>query len=75
MAMKELEFLTGSPPRWAKIWVSHMGRPDLADSTVPCPFCGRPLKTARAKQCQHCLMDWHDAKKPKSTRRAIDLTP
>ena len=66
MAMRELEFLTGAPTRWAKIWVLHSGRADAVDSTAPCPFCGRPLKTARARQCAHCLMDWHDPKNPRS---------
>jgi hypothetical protein len=26
----------------------------------PCPFCGKPLPTNRAKQCPHCGADWHD---------------
>jgi hypothetical protein len=26
----------------------------------PCPYCGEPLRTARATQCRKCLMDWHD---------------
>jgi hypothetical protein len=25
-----------------------------------CPFCGKELRTSRAKQCFHCHKDWHD---------------
>jgi hypothetical protein len=28
--------------------------------TAPCPYCGQPLRTARAKQCRHCKKQWHD---------------
>jgi hypothetical protein len=27
---------------------------------APCPYCGEPLRTAFAKQCRHCGVDWHD---------------
>jgi HEAT repeat protein len=30
------------------------------EETAPCPYCGQPLRTSIAKQCRHCLMDWHD---------------
>ena len=28
--------------------------------TPPCPYCGEPLVTAKAKQCRHCFADFHD---------------
>ena len=27
---------------------------------TPCPYCGQPLRTPKAKQCRDCGMDWHD---------------
>jgi hypothetical protein len=33
------------------------------ESTIlPCPYCGKPLKTKLAKMCFHCGLDWHDPK-------------
>lgn len=29
------------------------------ECTTPCPFCGEPLRTPRARQCRHCGRDWH----------------
>ena len=65
LAMAELRFATGCSPFWAKIWVTHSGRPEWDwEATAPCPYCGRPLRTPVAKQCRYCLMDWHDPKNP-----------
>jgi hypothetical protein len=65
MAMHELRAITMCPLAWAKIWVLHSGRPDAMGTTAPCPYCGKPLKTALAKQCPHCNMDWHDPARPR----------
>ena len=65
MAVHELRALVRCPITWAKTWVSHGGRPDGIGTTAPCPYCGKPLATALAKQCPHCNMDWHDPKNPR----------
>jgi hypothetical protein len=70
MAMHELRAATGCPISWAKLWVQHSGRADVVGTTAPCPYCGQPLKTARAKQCPHCFMDWHDPEHPRSLKNA-----
>jgi hypothetical protein len=69
MATQELRFLTGCPISWAKLWVEHSGRPDSFGTTAPCPYCGKPLVTARAQQCHHCFMDWHDPQRPRSLKK------
>lgn len=28
--------------------------------SVPCPYCGKPLRTNEAKQCFKCGADWHN---------------
>jgi hypothetical protein len=61
LAQAELIAATGCSPRWAKIWVVHSGEPHVRVQGPPCPYCGGPLRTARARQCPHCLADWHDA--------------
>jgi hypothetical protein len=70
MAIQELSAATGCSLSWAKLWVHHGGRPDVVGTTAPCPYCGKPLKSARAKQCPHCSMDWHDPVHPRSLKRA-----
>jgi len=65
MATAELKAATDCPLSWAKLWVLHSGRPGIPDGTAPCPYCGRPVNTALAKQCPHCNMDWHDPENPK----------
>jgi len=61
--MQELRRLTGCSLLWAKIWTLHPDGPDtLEDKKAPCPFCGKPLRTERSKQCRHCKRDWHDSK-------------
>lgn len=32
----------------------------LPQEPTPCPYCGEPLRTPKAKQCRFCRMDWHD---------------
>lgn len=36
---------------------SWLEKPEPA---VMCPYCGKPLRTPRARQCQHCLRHWHE---------------
>jgi hypothetical protein len=35
------------------------------DPATACPFCNKPLRSSRAKQCPHCSADWHDPKNVK----------
>jgi hypothetical protein len=72
MAMHELVARTGCPRNWAKLWVQHSGKPNAMGTSAPCPYCGKPLVTALAKQCRYCLMDWHDEKKPKKLGPPVD---
>ena len=32
---------------------------DEAAGATPCPYCGELLRTAFARQCRNCGMDWH----------------
>jgi hypothetical protein len=59
-AEEELMAATGAPPRFAKIWIIHQGTPQPRFSGPPCPYCGNPLASSRARQCLHCHRDWHD---------------
>lgn len=59
MAMQELIAETGCSLGWAKIWVIHDGRARALVPGPPCPFCGKALRTSNARQCPHCLADFH----------------
>jgi hypothetical protein len=67
-AIQELVAATNAPLAFAHLWVSHRGRPMPPDGfdPTPCPHCGKPVRTALAKQCRHCKRDWHD---PDAVRR------
>ncbi|HKP70633.1 MAG TPA: hypothetical protein VJV05_15205, partial [Pyrinomonadaceae bacterium] len=39
MAIIELSTMADCPFTWAKLWVTHRGRPEYVYGT-PCPFCG-----------------------------------
>ena len=64
LAMDELMAASGCSERFAKIWVIHSGVPNVIGTTAPCPYCNGALKTALAKQCPHCYMNWHDPDNP-----------
>jgi hypothetical protein len=61
--IKALRELTGIGLAEGKRWVDHCGElfyPKV--ETIPCPYCTQPLRTSLARQCRHCLRDWHDPK-------------
>lgn len=63
MAIQELMAATGCPLSWAQVWIDHPNGPELHDKGKrgpDCPYCGKPLRTAVARQCVECGMDWHD---------------
>lgn len=43
------------------IWeyLRHRMKPTCKPKVVYCPSCGGQLRTWRARQCMHCLSDWH----------------
>jgi hypothetical protein len=54
-AMTRLVQEAGCEPIVAKQWTLH----HLPREATPCPWCGKPLRTKRAKQCRFCGKDWH----------------
>jgi hypothetical protein len=45
-------------PSLAKAWTIHHV-PSSWNEHPPCPNCGMPLRTNKAKQCRFCGKDWH----------------
>ncbi len=58
-AIYKLREFTNAGLKDAKLWVDHCGE-FVHRKTIPCPYCSEPLRTHKAKQCRHCLRDWHD---------------
>ncbi len=66
-AIKELRYLTNCTLSEGKMWVDNKREEIFEERTKiwheslpPCPYCGEKLRTHKAKQCRHCLRDWHD---------------
>src|SRR5262245_31679511 len=60
MAIAEIRTVTDWNLDQCKAWVIHKGKPCPPGADAPCPYCGKPLRSEYAKQCRHCLRDWHD---------------
>jgi hypothetical protein len=59
-AIKALRRLGVKELKHANSWVFHRGQPvHPLPEPAPCPHCGQPLRSPRAKQCRHCGRDWH----------------
>lgn len=63
-------YMASSDVKWASS-ITYYVEPDFSeannlDSGDPdnikwnCPFCGEIKRTIKAKQCRHCLKQWHD---------------
>jgi hypothetical protein len=63
-AIKRLREATGWGLREALIWVNRAldgGQSKTHRTQMPCPHCGQPLRTEKARQCFNCGSDWHEA--------------
>jgi hypothetical protein len=54
LALKRITETTGCSFGEACGWLDRHDRED-----TPCPYCGKPLRTSRARQCFECGTDWH----------------
>ena len=53
----------GIPLKETKVFILHLHgipEPPFGQPIPNCPYCGKPLRTARAKQCRWCKKDWHE---------------
>jgi hypothetical protein len=67
-AIKRLRAATGAPlgdcTKWVDNRLQGLGGIPRRRAGPPCPYCGQPLRTAQARQCFGCGMDWHDPNAP-----------
>ena len=64
LAMKRLREATGCSLVEAKGWVEKHMPVMQRKASKPCPYCGKVLRTDKARQCFDCGMDWHDSNQP-----------
>lgn len=59
LAIKEIRAKANVSLATAHLWVAlHINY--IEEELSPCPYCGKPRRTSKAKQCRFCLRDWHD---------------
>lgn len=60
LMLDEMRMKHGVDGREITLFNLVRSRRDEPEPGPPCPYCGQPLRTARAKQCRACGTDWHD---------------